>query len=66
MLPGTKLDMRGIFKCATYLAPFNCECTVGGAINRQIQFSKKKCVGNFQSIQSVLSGGNILLRRIIS
>lgn len=45
MLPGTKLDMHDIFKCVTYLAPLNCECTVGGATNRQIQFSKKKMCG---------------------
>ena len=57
MLPGIKLDMHDIFKCVTYLAPLKCECRVGGATNRQIQFSKKKCVGSFQSIQSVLGGG---------
>lgn len=44
MLPCTKLDMHDIFKCVTYLAPLKCECTVGGATNRQIQFSKKKNV----------------------
>lgn len=56
--------MHDIFKCVTYLAPLKCECGVGGATNRQIQFSKEKCVGNFQSIQSVLGRGDLLLRRI--
>lgn len=56
--------MHDIFKCVTYLAPLKCECGVGGATNRQIRFCKKRCVGNFQSIQSVLGGGNLLLRRI--
>lgn len=66
MLPGIKLDMHDILKCVAYLAPLKCECGVGGATNRQIQFSKEKKnrVGDFQSIQSVLGGGNLLLRRI--
>lgn len=66
MLQGIKLDRHDIFKYVTYLAPHKCECTVGGATNRKIQFSKKKCVGNFQSIQSVLDERNLLLRRISS
>ena len=57
MLPGIKLYTHDIFKCVTYLAPLKCERRVGGAANRQIQFSREKRVGNFQSIQSVLGGG---------
>lgn len=66
MLPCTKLDMHDIFKCVTYLAPLKCECTVGGATNRQIQFSKKKMCGQLPIHQSLLAGGNTLLRRISS
>lgn len=67
-MPDIKLDKRDIFKCVIYLALLKCECRVGGMVaNRQIEFSKKKkCVGNFDSIQSVFDGGNVLLRRISS
>lgn len=66
-MPDIKLDKHDIFKCVTYLALLKCERGVGGLLaHRQIEFSKKKCVGNFNSIQSVFDKGNILLRRISS